>query len=655
MTKTYAHSFFQSLSRKSPELFSGLILVLAEGTIAQQVFRDAWRHLQWNGNPDTVYNSLLESPLIDTTWDKRCKIADPFVFEIKRVASCGPDNLLTTAHAVLLDYYSNPPRLHRFLGPQERSRFLKWVRHSLAASEQGLDVAAEAFARAFQYSWQSACFKVFRDTATLSPQTEKRQEALLAMRIILSYIEGDYIEAAGHTRTLTTQFPLPASRLFAVSTQIGGRLLALWGDEHIAYAVLQEGQRISQELKDRELEVRVLGAFAQGTFEQYATSFDNELWSFLASETPSVQNTWRMLIDRSSSTKQPLLDIPSSRGERPETRSKGLLTHFFRLRESPQSDKPAGAKSEALIRFLDNLASDPPSTREEVRDACYALLACALWPFPYRVNRSLLQLYEKRNLEGSYLGMELRECLRDALVRNQVDATLQSAWEGMLLHDRSDDFLLGDTFDGLRGLRAIPTKDASFVNGLAHSLRSVIKQLHNRYYRRRQLRGLLDSLFVHSSPDTQIEWSLLLLANREDWPRWAVECLPKLCFRPAEHVESEEWVLWWPVAVVVQKRWDLGIIEWLCSGTVARMLIPAENVSFLQTVAETLESRRLQNPYASHRAVLGDICDAFQELQKQLRGQHAEDANAARVLEHIREEIFKQLHQRRSNPHDAAG
>lgn len=211
-------------------------------------------------------------------------------------------------------------------------------------------------------------------------------------------------------------------------------------------------------------------------------------------------------------------------------------SHVWLLRGLPLTgDRPA-AKAE-LARRVAVLLREKPDVRKPGRhpeEVLYNLLMLAAGlSLPEVLAEPLYESYQRSELEGKYLGLDLKDALRAALVENQIDNRLEAEWFAQL-ESQSTAKLSGNPYKGFAGVLLMPEtpelQDRPYMDAIGRALKLIAQHLENESDRRPQFRRLLDKVGKTYGYPPSLGYDLVLQANLREWPGWSVECLPELFF-----------------------------------------------------------------------------------------------------------------------------
>ncbi|MDQ3802388.1 MAG: hypothetical protein M3416_00810 [Acidobacteriota bacterium] len=287
----------------------------------------------------------------------------------------------------------------------------------------------------------------------------------------------------------------------------------------------------------------------------------------------------------------------------------------------------------------------------------YNLLSlCSGLSAPDQLAEPLYAMYERRALEGQWLGVELYDALLSALVPNQVDDRLAGVWRRMLDGEEPEP-LRGNMYDGFEGILWMPksrlTRGEPDLGSLGHALWVMSRHLDGTPHCRLEFTSLLDKVqeiyFGHPTWKTD----LLNLAHKYNWVRWAVECLPDLSFvveevEPAldRHAGGEKitrLIVWWPFTKVLEAGAAAADFRFkteksFCDKQVFQVILPQREMQFIVGLASFVEPYRIYNPFPSPASVVGNIADAMSAYEDKL----GRDDQRSQILERVHRDILEE-------------
>lgn len=318
------------------------------------------------------------------------------------------------------------------------------------------------------------------------------------------------------------------------------------------------------------------------------------------------------------------------------------------LQGLPLADERYRAETELARRAARLLES--PRTVDGSRDGRDKLLYNLLMlsaglSSPTQLAEPLYEMFQRRRLEGEWQGINLRQALESALITNQRDSRLEDVWLEML-KQRRHDFLTGDEYAGFEGIRLMPASDATrgepALDAIGTALAAMAAHLEKRRDRRVVFHQLINRVLRTYPGRPTWDNDLVYQAHKNDWPGWAVECLPRLFFTQTNsdlaNADTRA-VVWHYILACVPVSHEYEISSALCSDRIFEVTLSQSAFHFTQSIAPVLEHNRLSMPYASERAMQGSVADSMAQLEVEARSRN--DMEAASALQHSRRQILK--------------
>jgi len=308
-------------------------------------------------------------------------------------------------------------------------------------------------------------------------------------------------------------------------------------------------------------------------------------------------------------------------------------------------DERGKAEAELTSRLSVALREKPdvmrPGTRPEEM-LFNLLMLCASLSNSHLLGEPLLKIYERRALEGEWLGTDLRVALTSALISNQIDNRLQSIWQAMI-EGRDTDFLIGSPKHGLDGIALMPNSDGEqhspALPELGYALKAIARNLQAEPERRLEFATYVNEI-VSTYPGRP-SWApdLVIVADKAKWPAWAVECLPDLCIRTEEEKDGRVcYLVWHYILACVPKRLDYDVVSGLCRNHILKTFVTQETSFFIETIAPVIEEARLKNPFASESSTHGVVAGVMTDLE--LQASHLFDSETAEELREARRNLL---------------
>lgn len=304
------------------------------------------------------------------------------------------------------------------------------------------------------------------------------------------------------------------------------------------------------------------------------------------------------------------------------------------------------AESELAFRLAKLMESDPSSTLlgKRPNQVLYNLfMLCAGLSYPKALAEPLYTIYERRSVEGEWLGVGLRDALQLALVSNQIDSRLQSIWEYML-NGQTDDFLPGDEDDGFNGILLMPSAETGLgepaINEIGGALKIMTKHLEQENGRRPIFLSLIMKAVEAYPGRPSWSYDLVMQADEKLWPAWAVECIPNL-YIPLEQVTGEKnrALIWHYILACVPRSYNYEILKQVCNGHVLETRLSEQAAMFVEYIAPYFERVRIGNQFPSERAMIGSVAGAMSDLEVWARAQF--DSDAADHFREVRRSILE--------------
>lgn len=301
---------------------------------------------------------------------------------------------------------------------------------------------------------------------------------------------------------------------------------------------------------------------------------------------------------------------------------------FFQiLRAIPKSGNEQLPVRQALTKCAAELLSLQPDCNLQVLGASaeeilYNLLyLCAGLRNPSILAKPLAEMYQRRQLKGSWNGVSFKKALRDALIENQENRTaLKPLWIN-LLEGRSD-FIDGSIFDGFKGLvNATDLPGEPNFSNVKEALRRAAASLEDGKGKRRatfkQWSGYIHTTFAFRGLSDK-DWIRLAAGDlprrsdqqrKDDLPRWAAESLPRFRDIP----DHGPVVVWAPILTSVPFEYE--VLDSICAGA-AVMLDPSPEARLrIREVEPVFEESRKGFTFESPRAQFCMLNEIYVQLE----------------------------------------
>lgn len=252
---------------------------------------------------------------------------------------------------------------------------------------------------------------------------------------------------------------------------------------------------------------------------------------------------------------------------------------------------------------------DDAGRRVEILDNLYNL--CVGIAAPRELAEPLWTEYLRfRDDPGMFRPQFLLAALRDALVENQIDSRLWNVWRAMLAGDPLVP-LVGGQDVGFRGLRLMPPSPDRLghpaIDEIGAGLGIIAEKLTDIPGRRVEFRKRIASL--ERTYPGHLSWSrdLILAADRNGWPAWAVTCISSL-FEPAEVGTSnqETWFVWRIICLVLPMI-TANCTGELCKGEVLQVCMSPDLIKDVDEIVRNIEDLRLKNPFDSNKSLINAV------------------------------------------------
>ena len=293
------------------------------------------------------------------------------------------------------------------------------------------------------------------------------------------------------------------------------------------------------------------------------------------------------------------------------------------LRGLPLVPEPRSAQvqfAERAAELLDRRCDVRPPRDRRAQFLYNLFLLCAGLDCPAQLARPLQEvLARQRRRREDWFTLEVRDALLAALIENQGDDALRPVWEA-LIDGRRDEFLPGNHYDGFDGIRLMPVPGTPpgepDLDVLGAALKGMAERLQQEDGCRPRLHKLLQKVQMTYPGRPAWERDLLLQAHKQEWPRWAVECLPSLCiWLRASSDGTETAYVWRYIYDCIPDSAAPQVVRQLCAGDVLEVRLSEAAAASVRGNAESLEKERLTPiPYSSDAAFDGWIRTVLADL-----------------------------------------
>jgi hypothetical protein len=155
-------------------------------------------------------------------------------------------------------------------------------------------------------------------------------------------------------------------------------------------------------------------------------------------------------------------------------------------------------------------------------------------------------------------------------------------------------------------------------SAVGEMLTAMIYNYETHANKRVKFRKLLEQGSATNEGSESWNVNLIRLADQNDWPAWAVQCLPSL-FIPLGHSgQGKETLLAWRyILELCPDPFEPRVLREYCGGQIVEAEIGADTCKFLRWIAPELELRRLNNPFSSETSMLGAVIQGISSLELQ--------------------------------------
>ncbi len=274
----------------------------------------------------------------------------------------------------------------------------------------------------------------------------------------------------------------------------------------------------------------------------------------------------------------------------------------------------------------------------------YNLLSlCSGLACPDQLADPLLAMWKRRSLKGEWQGTDLRYVLSVALASNQFDSRMAEEWWAML-EKHATKFLPGSEYDGFEAVLWMPESKSSrgtpFLNAIGRALSIMARSLEEDRNRRPEFRRLLRKV-KETYPD-RLTWDtdFIDLADRYNFPTWAIESLPTLFQVMSELSEGVRIVRLWYLLVncMNDKQEWWGGRKALCQGRLVEIKISNALFPAVFDLIRRVEDRRNDFPLRSERALHGAVSDLLGSIEES-----AAPTSEVKKILNARQDFIKEL------------
>jgi len=169
------------------------------------------------------------------------------------------------------------------------------------------------------------------------------------------------------------------------------------------------------------------------------------------------------------------------------------------------------------------------------------------------------------------------------------------------------------------------------LDRIGEELKSLANQLEDSSRRRIEFQDKLANL------DREVSaWNLVILADRHDFPKWTITCLPNLFVK--SNTDSNHALVWQFVLQFIPETFEYKELDSFCRGEIVRIRMGERASNYVNKLAHRVEGARKSTPYVSRKAFAGTLNQAMNEFELYLRQQG--DSNFAELVGKKRKEFF---------------
>jgi hypothetical protein len=305
----------------------------------------------------------------------------------------------------------------------------------------------------------------------------------------------------------------------------------------------------------------------------------------------------------------------------------------------PEAERSLAQVAQAILQLDPDV--NPQGNRPEQLTYNLLMLSAGL-SCPDELAEPLFNIFVREKLSGTWMGIELRSALRVALTENQIDNRLKPVWEQMVSSQKNL-FLLGNDYDGFEGILLMPLSQEQRgepdIEAIGKALKMLASAMEEEEDRGQDFRFLINRVFEAYPGRPSLQEALVYQADKNNWPYWAVEALPTLCFHAETQLPNAETIfyLWRPLIDVFEGEYRFTEAQTLCDDQVVIVSLPQETVDFVEQIGPIFDWNRYHNPYMTVRSSIAVMADTMAELE--IHWKH--DQRAANAFRNAREKTLQ--------------
>jgi hypothetical protein len=162
-------------------------------------------------------------------------------------------------------------------------------------------------------------------------------------------------------------------------------------------------------------------------------------------------------------------------------------------------------------------------------------------------------------------------------------------------------------------------------------LKQFAEHVEREMDRRREFRLAVEKL-IEEHPGLP-EWpeELVRIADRSEWPSWAIQSLPSLYVTLGRSPDDEEQALvWHRIYDCFPEVGTILIKNRLCEGQFLEIVIPKSIAPIALEIAQVFEEHRNALPYTSERSFMGAVNNAMLQVETMLEGSYPDSSKEIR-------------------------
>jgi hypothetical protein len=171
-----------------------------------------------------------------------------------------------------------------------------------------------------------------------------------------------------------------------------------------------------------------------------------------------------------------------------------------------------------------------------------------------------------------------------------------------------------------------PETQENALKVIGTALKVLSARLNTAPDRRRLFRDAIAAIFTMFPKHTTWDQDLIIQADSQQWPGWAIECLPNLYIPLSEGGRSA--LAWHYLIACIPEHYPCEILDELCKGVVYEVHMAEQTARLVKRLAPYFEESRNGNPYPSNQAMRNV---AIETMQGQLQSAQGDQAKALKL------------------------